>query len=594
MRRVETLMQKRSYVKKLARALLLQQQILEENLTSMILASGCEDATSITQDPLGYFRREEIQEQVEEYLGSKNYIVFTDLIKECNKTIEGLARNISGLVPALKEPTDDLVAIINRSQEKANLAVDLAPRVKLLLGITDIKSTIKDIDANTNALERFSRLVISNRPIIQSPSSRAAVKLSRALRHIRTFAGSLYTAILEGFQQQEQSCHEQHETRLYLDDRVDLAPDLLRRIGNDSIAESPLMCFEVVFTASLGSGNRVFYETPVQVFGNSDGNGTVNIIVKMNQIRQQESRPRHSWMPFQSLAPPSSNSDMTLTIPPSSPSRSRSPSPTRLSRQMVVSVANICTELTKAKAGERRVSFALVSNNGEDGDKDPSRRGSQIGIIDDDTNPVKELSGVSTISLGELLAEYPRSTAPLSWKLRMRLALRLASSLLQLMQTSWLSHGWSKDLVFFLATPPLSGNKFVKVDLDRPFVTRAFDGKPRALEGDSGKGIEPKAMLLELGILLLEIWHCRTLENRFGLKAGDAPTSYYDRMARTVEWLDDAQDPLPDLYERAVAHCIRVNIDGDSRFLNWEDTKLWDVICGDIIEPLSKICKQWS
>ncbi len=69
---------------------------------------------------------------------------------------------------------------------------------------------------------------------------------------------------------------------------------------------------------------------------------------------------------------------------------------------------------------------------------------------------------------------------------------------------------------------------------------------------------------------------------------------YYDRMARALEWLDDTQEPPLDLYQQAVTHCLQVNIDGDTRFLGWEDTKLWDVVCGHIIDPLSKICKQWE
>lgn len=75
--------------------------------------------------------------------------------------------------------------------------------------------------------------------------------------------------------------------------------------------------------------------------------------------------------------------------------------------------------------------------------------------------------------------------------------------------------------------------------------------------------------LLELGILLLEIWHKTTLEARFGLE--HAPTAYYDRMARGLEWLDDVDEPLPDLYDKAVAHCLRVNVSGGTRLLHWDD-----------------------
>ena len=151
----------------------------------------------------------------------------------------------------------------------------------------------------------------------------------------------------------------------------------------------------------------------------------------------------------------------------------------------------------------------------------------------------------------------------------MLLAVRLASSLLQLFQTRWLDHAWSKDAVFFLVRP---GSQ-AQVLLNRPFVRCTFGGMRTA-----SHSIEPKVALLELGILLLEIWHKMTVEARFGLET--APKAYYDRMARAVEWLDDVDEPLPDLYDKAVAHCLRVNISGDTRFLDWEDPKLWSVIRG--------------
>lgn len=64
-RRVGTTVRKRKYVEKLARALLMQQQILEETLKSIILASGCQDVISIADDSLKYFSNEDVQEQVE-------------------------------------------------------------------------------------------------------------------------------------------------------------------------------------------------------------------------------------------------------------------------------------------------------------------------------------------------------------------------------------------------------------------------------------------------------------------------------------------------------------------------------------------------
>lgn len=412
--------------------------------------------------------------------------------------------------------------------------------MKLLLGITEIKATIQELDDGTAALDRFSRLTISNRQTIQSDSSQKAVKLAKAFRHIRTLASTLYLAITDGFREE---CHDSHETRLYLEDRVDSAADILQRVGKANSA-TPLIMFDLVFTAGTRPKERVFYETVVQVFDEEDCEDNLKFSPNNDSRRDSRADTLVGW----SLAP----------------RRASSPS-----KPAIATVASICAAIKEAGGSRRRISFALVG-------KQP------IGTISDDAPLVHQLEEKSNdaISLKDILQA---DDTPLSWKFRMLLALRLASSLLQLLQTRWLDRAWSKDAVFFLVRPDAQA----QVLLNRPFVRCTFGGLRTA-----SRSIEPKVALLELGILLLEIWHKTTLEARFGLEM--APAAYYDRMARAVEWLDDVDEPLPDLYDRAVAHCLRVNISGDTRFLDWEDTKLWSVICGDIIAPLAKICKQWS
>ena len=412
--------------------------------------------------------------------------------------------------------------------------------MKLLLGITDIKAAIQEIDDGTATLERFSRLTLSNRQTIQSDSSRKALKLAKAFRHVRTFASTLYLAITDGFREE---CHDSHETRLYLEDRVDIAADILQRVGKAN-STTPLMIFDLVFTADTRPKERVCYETVVQVFNEDDSDDNVNLSLD-NPTRRDSRADTLVGLSFVSQ-------------------RSSSPS-----KPAIASVASICAAIKEAGGSQRRISFALVGNQ-------------PIGTISDGAPLAHQLQEEpnDAISLKEILQA---EGTPLPWKFRMLLALRLASSLLQLLQTHWLDRAWSKDVVFFLVRPGAQTQDF----LNRPFVRCTFDGMRTA-----SRSIEPKVALLELGILLLEIWHKTTLEARFGLEK--APTAYYDRMARAVEWLDDVDEPLPDLYDKAVAHCLRVNISGDTRFLDWEDTKLWSVICGDIIAPLAKICKQWS
>lgn len=350
----------------------------------------------------------------------------------------------------------------------------------------------------------------------------------------------MYLAITDGFRE---DCHDSHETRLYLEDRVDIAADILQRVGKAN-STTPLMNFDLVFTAGTGPKERVFYETVVQVFDEDDCDDNFNL--SLDKLTRQDSRAD------------------TLVRLSFVPQRSSSPS-----KPIIASVASICAAIQEAGGSQRRISFALVGNQ-------------PIGTISDDAPLARQLQEEPNDAIS-LKCILQAEGTPLPWKFRMLLALRLASSLLQLLQTRWLERAWSKDVVFFLIRPGAQAHVF----LNRPFVRCAFGGMQTA----SGS-IEPKVALLELGILLLEIWHKTTLEARFGLEK--APAAYYDRMARAVEWLDDVDEPLPDLYDKAVAHCLRVNISGDTRFLDWEDTKLWSVICGDIIAPLAKICKQWS
>ena len=89
--------------------------------------------------------------------------------------------------------------------------------------------------------------------------------------------------------------------------------------------------------------------------------------------------------------------------------------------------------------------------------------------------------------------------------------------------------------------------------------------------------------------MLLEIWHETTLEERFSLPA--QPMDRHSRLAWALEWLDDANNPLPDLYHKAVSHCVTGVMDGGSRLPEWDDMKLWKGVCEGVIEPLSKIPK---
>ncbi|KIW78156.1 hypothetical protein Z517_07989 [Fonsecaea pedrosoi CBS 271.37] len=93
----------------------------------------------------------------------------------------------------------------------------------------------------------------------------------------------------------------------------------------------------------------------------------------------------------------------------------------------------------------------------------------------------------------------------------MLLALTLAISLLQLHDTPWLHESWSKEGIQFMKTPGAKGEGVSALDVDftKPLISREFFSPSH----DSAKHLRPKEALLELGIMLLELWHEKTIED---------------------------------------------------------------------------------
>lgn len=409
-----------------------------------------------------------------------------------------------------------------------------------------MKDMIQEIDKGSDALDRFSRLTLSNRQSMNGNSSRNSVKLAKAFRQIRNLSEGLYNAILDGFRD---GCHESHEARLYLDDHIDTAHRLLhRRSAVDPTA--PQMMFDLGFHAEGQKGDTLYYETVVQVFDD----------YKIDNVY-----------------PETTPDDLVKAVVTFSLTNASS-----TFKPKVATISSICETIKEASGMKSSLSFALLGNR-------------QMGTFPDQkaipgTRALCQVDHRDCVSLSQTL----KTSATLPLKPRMQLSLRLASSLLQLLRTPWLTQAWCKHTVFFLPSENLSGptihaKQTAQVDLNRPLVVCDFSGKFPVVPPT-----EPKAALLELGILLLEIWHGMTLETRFGLdESGSQSMKYYERLVKALEWQDDGTNPMLGLYGQAVSQCLTGNNLSAGKLVDWEDSKLWSSICSDIIEPLAKLCKNF-
>ena len=207
-----------------------------------------------------------------------------------------------------------------------------------------------------------------------------------------------------------------------------------------------------------------------------------------------------------------------------------------------------------------------------------------------------------TISLESLLKASTLTTErskKLPLKRRLFLALTLASTLIQLNATPWLRNRWSKRSIHFLmkATgtpdPPKEASNpmtvLSQVDLSRPLITQEFKND-RDIALVSYDQAEPRRMILELGILLLELGHETTLEefaSGIGLVVNDV---YYDRHLLAHWWLDESEDYFTPTYFNVTARCVTRHFDGLPSRPVWGDFLFKGIVQG-VIEPLQDQCR---
>jgi hypothetical protein len=126
------------------------------------------------------------------------------------------------------------------------------------------------------------------------------------------------------------------------------------------------------------------------------------------------------------------------------------------------------------------------------------------------------------------------------------------------------------------------------VDFSRAFVYAKIENS----EAAGVKNAEPRSILLELGILLLEIWHQASLEDQFPDKTAEISGGYFSRLSLAAQWLDDDYNTPPLLYEDAIRYCVYGV--STKKGADWNTNEFWGEICKEVIKPLSENCKQWK
>jgi len=192
------------------------------------------------------------------------------------------------------------------------------------------------------------------------------------------------------------------------------------------------------------------------------------------------------------------------------------------------------------------------------------------------------LRSAKAVTLAEILCLPPPST-----KERLKLGVKLASSVMQLHKTQWLGERWSKqDIRFIISAEPHTSRSPM---IENPFLHQSFVPPNPPLENTIQASIVPcNQSLYSLGIVLIELWHWKDLQilqsASTGLGTGqdlDARTEYFTASQLAKELHDEAGEN----YGEAVRRCIQGL---DTRETSLEKEEFKNRVYSEIIRPLEE------
>jgi hypothetical protein len=192
-------------------------------------------------------------------------------------------------------------------------------------------------------------------------------------------------------------------------------------------------------------------------------------------------------------------------------------------------------------------------------------------------------SDCDLISLDTLL-----NRSKLTRKQRYRLAVVLASSIVQLQTTPWLTEKLAKNNIFFYQTE-------YGVVADQPYIRHAFPSSkifPRPNPEDVS--LQPtlphstRNSLVDLGILLLELCFGQPIETQTHLRDpylmdGKAHNGTDFLTAR--DWVYAVGEEAGEEFENAVKCCVQCHFVGK---LDWADMNFTQSVYAAVVEPLGK------
>ena len=228
-------------------------------------------------------------------------------------------------------------------------------------------------------------------------------------------------------------------------------------------------------------------------------------------------------------------------------------------------VTNLCDAAIRAKRTQKYLELLL--HNG-------------TSLVSNDIGNQQCKSSIwSTINLETYLCTHRMGPAQ-----KVKLALKLAISLLQFKTSQWLQSSVSAQVIHFRKS--VQAGRTPRIEVDQPLVLRSFCDQT----SEQSSGCKPKQMLIELGILFMEIWNGETLAVFAKRHWNIDNVQPLMRQGIATEWYDETWQQMTINYGGVVNTCMAFALDHKRGMQTWEDEDLRKSVCAKIISPLNEEC----
>lgn len=167
---------------------------------------------------------------------------------------------------------------------------------------------------------------------------------------------------------------------------------------------------------------------------------------------------------------------------------------------------------------------------------------------------------------------------------RMKLAVNLAASMLQYNMTPWLQKCWTSKAIYLVLQPRATSG----IDVNHPLLLKQFDSNDSNCRQELPED-NPELALMELGILLLEIWTMKTFERwlkdtGYALDAAQLEDRDF-RHIYAMKWFRSMKGKLLPNYYEVISTCLTPATFHQLE-TSWADADFRLNVYKTIVEPL--------